>query len=232
MAEGNLSWRDEALGISEISFARWHWPYSQPWKEGGSPISNPRSGELLVWGICIRQACWWERIVQASVGQLGFFPGRACHALVLNCPEPLLMDSLESDQWLNWRRVLGASSSQTGQVCLSGSSVQSKAVSHWDTLLSPSSPWPSSLGKQPRGMPGKRKLTEQPEFRSRSRRAKEAADWTPFLLVPSPKVLPWHQWPLPLPERTHPSFTLQPSRPVFPDWVPWISHPGLSSITL
>ena len=76
--------------------------------------------ESLVWGICVLWVYWWERTVQASVGQFGFFPGRACHALVLNCPLPLLMDLLESDGWLNWRRVLGTGKSQTGQVCLSG----------------------------------------------------------------------------------------------------------------
>ena len=76
--------------------------------------------ESLVWGICIHWVYWWERTVQASVGQFGFFPGRAWHALRLNCPLPPPMDSLESDGWLSWRRVLGAGNSQTGQICLSG----------------------------------------------------------------------------------------------------------------
>lgn len=53
----------------------------------------------------------------------------------------LLMDSLESDQQLHWRREQGAGSRQAGRSGLPvGRTVQSQAISHWNTLSSPGSP--------------------------------------------------------------------------------------------
>lgn len=134
---------------------------------------------------------------------------------------PYGLIALYPHQWTRWRVTDGlagggcwepATARQVRSVCQAGS-VLSKAVSHWDTL-SPSSISPSltlQLG-------GAGKLTKQPEFRSRSQRAKEITalrskgqlqlgtqSFSPQVPKSSPGISALYLLQM------HPSFTLQPS---------------------